>query len=84
MLTIFIVRSILIVVRHSERIILIQLKSQNGKINRIKIYAPTAHKSNQELEGFYSDVNIVLRLTKKGVTTIIIGDSSAKLGKGKA
>lgn len=78
-----IVGSILNVVRYSDRIIMIQLKSQNGKTNLIQIYAPTADKADQEIEEFYNGIDILLRTTKKADTTIILGDFNAKVGKGK-
>lgn len=72
--------SILNVVRYS----MLQLKSKTDKTNIIRIYAPTADKSDQELEGFYSDLDTGLRTTRKCVTTIImIGDFNEKVGKRK-
>lgn len=68
----------------SDRCLLIQLSGKPININIIQTYAPTADKSTVELETWYSEVEKLIKMTKKQDLTFILGDFNAKLGKGEA
>lgn len=53
-----IAKSIIGMVRYPERIIMIQLKSQNPE------YAPTCDKPDHEIEEFYNDLKLVFKKNK--------------------
>ncbi|KAK4873205.1 hypothetical protein RN001_015234 [Aquatica leii] len=67
----------------SNRVILLQLKTQIGKANIIQLYAPTADKDDNELESFYREVDTLLKQVKKHELCIVMGDMNAKIGKGR-
>ena len=68
----------------SDRVIFLQLQTKTGKLNIIQGYAPTADKSDEEVEQFYEQIDQVLRSTKPRDSTIILGDFNSKIGKGKS
>ena len=65
----------------SERIIILQIKAQKKSINIFQIYAPTAIKSNDEIEDFYHHVEEVLQSIDKRDGTLILDDLNAKVGE---
>lgn len=73
--------SLLHVTQYSEQIILLQLQAHSYKINLIHICAPTADKSEDELEGFYSHLEEVLKITTNRDVNIILGILMLKWGK---
>ncbi|KAI5751342.1 hypothetical protein M8J77_006574 [Diaphorina citri] len=64
----------------SDRVMMINIASEKRNINIIQVYAPTADKSDEEIESFYEDIKKVLRTTKKHDVTMILGDFNAKVG----
>ncbi|XP_055388534.1 craniofacial development protein 2-like [Condylostylus longicornis] len=75
--------SINCIIKKSERIIMVNMKTKSGIMNVIQIYAPTADSEDDVCEEFYADLEEVLALTKKDDTTLIMGDFNAKVGKAK-
>lgn len=67
----------------SERIMLIKLNGQPVDINLIQIYAPTADKSEEELEEFYADLKKVKKHMKEHEVNVYMGDWNAKVGEEK-
>lgn len=61
---------------------LLKLQTTHRDLNIIQVYAPTNDKPDQEIEEFYNKIDEVMRLTKEGEITIIIGDFNAKIGRG--
>ncbi|KAL1446089.1 hypothetical protein WDU94_009850 [Cyamophila willieti] len=64
----------------SDRVMMLSIASENGTINLIQVYAPTADKSDEEIETFYEEIESLLKTTKKHDITIILGDFNAKVG----
>ncbi|XP_060531503.1 uncharacterized protein LOC132705089 [Cylas formicarius] len=52
-------------------------------INIIQTYAPTADKSTNELEAWYTELEELIKVTKKQDLTVIMGDFNAKIGQGR-
>lgn len=67
----------------SDRVVMIQLQTNQTRTNIIQVYAPTTDKSEEELELFYNDIQQALDITKTRDITIIMGDWNAKIGKGR-
>lgn len=66
----------------SDRIIMLQFQTNEGKINVIQVYAPTADREENEIEEFYANLEEVLKSTKSNHSTIVMGDFNAKIGQG--
>lgn len=66
----------------SERVMVVRMYSSHRMVNIVQAYAPTADKSEEDLENFYASLYKALTLTKKGEITIVTGDFNAKLGSG--
>ncbi|CAG4984092.1 unnamed protein product [Colias eurytheme] len=66
----------------SDRVMLIQLYAKPFNINIIQTYAPTADKSDELNERFYSQIEEALKLTKSNELTIVTGDFNSKVGQG--
>lgn len=66
----------------SDRVMTIQLQTNQAKINIIQVYAPTADKSEDEVEQFYNEVEQAMDIAKPKDITIVMGDLNAKIGKG--
>ncbi|XKL64613.1 hypothetical protein PGB90_004699 [Kerria lacca] len=64
----------------SDRIMILHLKGQKQNINVIQAYAPTADKSDEELEEFYSTLQNTVSSLKKEDLNFILGDFNAKVG----
>jgi len=75
--------SVLNFIPFSERMAMIQLAGDKVNFNIIQVYAPTASKSDQEIEDFYSQLKQLGTSTKKHDINIVMGDFNAKVGKGK-
>ncbi|VEN57771.1 unnamed protein product [Callosobruchus maculatus] len=76
-------KSVVTFVPHSDRAMLIKLKSHPVDINLIQVYAPTADKTDMDIRNFYNDIKELLRHTKPSEVIIIMGDFNAKIGKGE-
>lgn len=68
------------VVAYSERVMLVQFTGLTQKLNIVQVYAPTADKSDEEIEDFYNQLQMVNRSLKKHHINIIMGDLNAKVG----
>lgn len=66
-------------VPYSDRIIMVQLQAKPINVNIIQIYAPTADKDDDEIEGFYEHLKSILRHTKKHEINILMGDFNSKV-----
>lgn len=60
-----------------------KLRGQPFNINIIRVYTPTADKSEDKIKEFYDHIKKVLKYTKKNELIIIMGDFNAKVGNGK-
>lgn len=76
-------KSVIAFIPHSDRTMLIKLKSHPVNINLIQIYAPTADKPDIEIRNFYREIKELLRHTKPSEVIIIMGDFNAKIGEGE-
>lgn len=76
-------KSVKNVVLHSDRLILVQLKTVHTDLNVIQVYAPTQQHDDETIENFYSSLEQLTSLTKSQDINIIMGDFNAKVGKGK-
>lgn len=66
----------------SERTLLLQINASPVPINIIQVYAPTADKTKEEVEEFYSEITNVYSRLPKHHLTVIMGDFNAKIGNG--
>lgn len=66
----------------SDRVMLLKLQTSHRIMNILQVYAPTNDKSDTEIEEFYNKVDELLKLTRKGEITIVMGDLNAKIGTG--
>lgn len=76
-------RSVTAFIPHSDRTMLIKLKSHPVDINIIQVYAPTADKPDMEIRNFYKEIKELLKYTKPAEVVIIMGDFNAKIGEGE-
>lgn len=67
----------------SDRVMMLKLQASPTAVNVIQVYAPTADKSDQEIETFYEELREALQTTKNHELTIILGDFNAKVGQGE-
>lgn len=58
-------KSVINFVPHSDRMLLVQLKGSPIVVNLIQVYAPTADKSEDEVEQFYDDLQRLLQRRMK-------------------
>ncbi|XP_072375942.1 uncharacterized protein, partial [Diabrotica undecimpunctata] len=65
----------------SDRVMMVTLKTAQSRVNLIQVYAPTAEKSDEELEQFYNELQQALEVTKSRDVTIVMGDLNAKIGR---
>lgn len=69
----------------SDRLIFLQLQiNATVKLNILQTYAPTADKSDEEIESFYQQIEQILKSIKSRDVTVILGDFNAKIGQGKS
>lgn len=64
----------------SDRIILLQLRTTPVDMNIIQIYAPTADMDETVIRKFYEQLESLIKMTKKGKISHIMGDFNAKMG----
>ena len=64
----------------SERVLLVNMNATPVTINIIQIYAPTTACDEEELEGFYDDLNKAMQMCKNREATIVMEDWNAKVG----
>lgn len=69
-------------VPYSERCAVLQLNGHPFNINIIQVYAPTADKSDEDVEEFYQQIQDIMRGTKNGDINIVMGDFNSKIGRG--
>lgn len=77
-----IARSVTDFVPLNDRIILLKIRTTHRILNIVQIYAPTNEKSDQVIEEFYNKIEEIMRLTRRGEITMVIGDFNAKIGCG--
>ncbi|XP_073824763.1 FERM domain containing isoform X3 [Musca autumnalis] len=75
-----IAKSVIGFIPKSDRTMIIKISAKPVNINIIQVYAPTADKSNDEIEAFYIEVEELIKITKPHEITIIQGDFNAKVG----
>jgi len=59
---------------------MLNIACNKGTINLIQVYAPTADKSDEEIENFYADIKTLIMTMKRHDITMIIGHFNAKVG----
>ncbi|XP_055387190.1 craniofacial development protein 2-like [Condylostylus longicornis] len=67
----------------SDRAMILKINTKPVELNVIQIYAPTTEKDDDEIEGFYCEIESLLKLKKPHEMTIIMGDFNAKIGTGR-
>ena len=67
----------------SERIVMIRLRGRPLDITVIQCYAPTAERSEEEIEKFYQQLDQAVRQCKSQDIRLVMGDINAKVGAGK-
>ena len=65
----------------SDRIITARFKTQIGYMTICQVYAPTADSSDEELDNFYSQLQLSVDGTPTGDMLIVMGDFNAKVGQ---
>jgi len=65
-------KSVTVFVPISERNMMINIACNKGTINLIQVYAPTADKSNEEIENFYAVIKTLIATTKRHEITMIL------------
>lgn len=68
----------------SDRVMILQIKTNHTKMNLIQVYAPTADGEDNDIETFYEQIEEALKMTKCKEITMILGDLNAKIGKGQS
>ncbi|KAJ2946424.1 hypothetical protein O0L34_g12464 [Tuta absoluta] len=63
----------------SDRVALLNIKIHDTPLSIIQVYAPTQTASKEELEKFYSDIQIARQSATENL--VILGDFNAKIGK---
>lgn len=76
-------KSVIEFVPYSDRTALLKLRAKPTNFNIIQVYAPTAESPDQDVAQFYSEIEELLKLTRKHDVNVIMGDFNAKIGKGK-
>ena len=66
----------------SDRVMIIKLKGKPFDIYIIQVYAPTSLSSDEEIETFYSQLNLAMSICKNHNIKIVMGDLNAKVGVG--
>ena len=66
----------------SKRVIVVKLQGKPFNLTVIQVYAPTADKTEEELEEFYEDLEKAYRHVNSTDILIVMGDMNAKIGKG--
>ena len=64
----------------SSRIITARFDAAPFKMTVIHVYAPTSSSSEEDIEAFYSDIEVVLSKTGQNDIIILTGDWNAKIG----
>ncbi|XP_072947691.1 uncharacterized protein [Epargyreus clarus] len=64
----------------SDRIITMKINTKPCRMNLIVVYAPTAVSPENEIEGFYQDLEDTLKSFPKREITLLMGDLNAKVG----
>ena len=64
----------------NDRMISVHFQGKPFNVTVIQIYAPTSNAKEAEVEGFYEDLQDLLKLTPKKDILFIMGDWNAKVG----
>ncbi|KAI5692524.1 hypothetical protein M8J77_008381, partial [Diaphorina citri] len=70
-------------VQHSDRIILVKLKTEPNDTIIIQVYMPTTNAEDEEVERIYEDINGLIDKTRGEDNVIIMGDMNAIVGEGR-
>ena len=68
----------------SSRIITARFDAVSFKMTAIHVYAPTSSSSEEDIEAFYSGIEVVLSKTGQNDINILTGDWNAKVGNDNA
>ena len=66
----------------SKRVMVVKLQGKPFDLAIIQAYAPTADKTEEELEEFYADMEKAYKNVKATDILVVMGDFNAKIGKG--
>ncbi|KDR23658.1 Craniofacial development protein 2 [Zootermopsis nevadensis] len=75
-------RSVVDFIPLNERAMLLRIQTSHRVMNIYKVYAPTKDKPDEEAEAFYNSIEELIRVTKRGEITFILGDFNSKVGSG--
>ena len=64
----------------SERVIVAKFKGKPFDVVIVQVYAPTSDYEDEEVEKFYSDVDLALKSTKSSDVLFVMGDWNARVG----
>ena len=67
----------------SDRMVAVKLQGKPFDICIVQSYAPTSDYEDEEVDGFYEDLDNVMRQMKSQDVKIVMGDFNAKVGKEK-
>uniref|UniRef100_A0A8D8Z0H2 Craniofacial development protein 2 n=1 Tax=Cacopsylla melanoneura TaxID=428564 RepID=A0A8D8Z0H2_9HEMI len=70
-------------VQHSDRIIMVKIKTEPNDTIIIQLYMPTSGAPDEEIEKIYDEVNKLIDTTKADDNIIILGDMNAIVGEGR-
>ncbi|XP_055378928.1 craniofacial development protein 2-like [Condylostylus longicornis] len=64
----------------NERILRVVIDGGKEKLHFISVYAPDTNKSNEEIKGFYDDLQAEIEKVPKEHKIVILGDMNARVG----
>ncbi|KAI5718650.1 hypothetical protein M8J77_024598 [Diaphorina citri] len=70
-------------VQHSDRILLVKIKSSPADTVIIQVYMPTSNAEDEEIERMYEEINDLIDKTRAEDNVIIMGDMNATVGEGR-
>ena len=82
MVSSMVAKSVLDFIPISDRVMILRLQTSHRAMNIIQVHAPTADKDEEEIESFYNTLEEVMKLTRKGEITLVMGDFNSKVGFG--
>ena len=58
---------------YPDRVMLVQMKTNNHTLNLIQVYAPMTNKDEDKREEFYNHIHEIFKVTKRGEINIVMG-----------
>jgi hypothetical protein len=71
------------ITQHSDRLILIRIKSEPVDVVLIQVYMPTSDAEDEEVESIYEQIEDLIKKEKATDQVIVLGDWNAVVGEGR-